>query len=247
MENNPIATLEHLSEKDSVKKVRYLTEDERTRLMAALDEREEEIRNRREGHNQWPQEKELENIPSIESGEFADYLKPLIILCLNTGIRRSAMLSLEWRDINFTEKSILVRADTDKSEKEYYVPFSDLTFETLSIWHRQSKQTSPNDLVFPSPQTGGKMGDCRTSWENLLKRANIQHFRWHDMRHDFASQLVMEGVDLNTVRELMGHANLKMTLRYAHLAPENKLQAIKALDRKNRPVAAQGNSVLSAQ
>ena len=74
------------------------------------------------------------------------------------------------------------------------------------------------------------MGDCRSSWESLLKKANIQNFRWHDMRHDFASQLVMKGADLNTVRELLGHADIKMTLRYAHLAPDHKLRAVEMLE-----------------
>jgi integrase len=142
------------------------------------------------------------------------------------------MLSLEWRDVNFADRTVMVRAATSKNEKQYYVPLSDLALETLSRWHNQSKRTDPNSLVFPSPKTGKKMDNCNTAWDNLLKQADIENFRWHDMRHDFASQLVMAGVDLNTVRELMGHAALKMTLRYAHVAPENKLQAVKVLDRK---------------
>jgi integrase len=230
---NPLAKLEPLPERDSVKKVRYLTADERTRLMDALDQREKDIREGRDSHNDWLDTRGLEKRPCFIEGHFVDHLKPVVVTSLLTGIRRNSLLSLEWGDVNFADRTILVRAATSKSDKEYYVPMSDTAFETLSLWHKQSKKTGRGDLVFPSPKTGKKMGSCDSGWESLLKRAGIENFRWHDMRHDFASQLVMSGVDLNTVRELLGHADLKMTLRYAHLAPENKMQAVKVLDKKH--------------
>jgi integrase len=246
LDANPIAKLEVLSERDSDKKVRFLTDEERERFMAALDARESRMRQERDNHNIWLEERELPLMPDLKNIPFVDYFKPLILVCLNTGARRNAVFSLLWGDIDFERRVITLRA-ADAKTKEQHIPMTDTIHSTLSLWKQQCTDTAPGALVFPSPKTKKKMDNCGSAWENLLKEANIQKFRWHDMRHDFASQLVMSGIDLNTVRELLGHADLKMTLRYAHLAPENKLQAIRVLDKKCQAGVAAANADLSLQ
>ena len=232
LENNPIAKLEGFSEKDSEKKIRFLTAEERERLFAALDARENRIRVERENHNLWLQERNLPLIPDLKNAPFADYFKPLILLCLNTGGRRNAIFSLRWEDIDFEGRRIKLRADDAKpiNADDQYIPMNKTVYNTLSLWKQQRVDASPGSLIFPSPKTNGKLDNCGSAWDNLLKEANIQNFRWHDMRHDFASQLVMNGIDLNTVRDLLGHADLKMTLRYAHLGPQVKQSAVETLD-----------------
>jgi len=72
----------------------------------------------------------------------------------------------------------------------------------------------------------------RTAWQNLLKRASITRFRRHDLRHHFALMLVQRGVPLNTVRDLLGHSTVQMSLRYAHLAPDQRREAVAKLNEK---------------
>jgi integrase len=228
MDSNPLSGLEKLREHDSDVKVRYLSEGERKYLMAALDARERQLRLHRENHNQHLAEREYELMPELD-GEFADYLKPMILVALNTGIRQNNLFSLEWGDIDFESQTMTLRAKITKSKKTTMLPINSVVVKTLTAWRKQSSDTSPGALIFPSPKGGGKFDNCKKAWAGLMEDAGIENFRWHDMRHDFASQLVMKGVDLNTVRELMGHASLTMTLRYAHLAPKSKLRAAEVL------------------
>ena len=96
----------------------------------------------------------------------------------------------------------------------------------LKAWRNQSP--SDSGLVFPN-SNGKAFNNVKKAWAGVLEKAKIKEFRWHDLRHHFASRLVMAGVDLNTVRELLGHSDIKMTLRYAHLAPKHKAEAVSRL------------------
>lgn len=228
IELNPLRKLEPLSEHDSDVKVRYLSAEERTRLMFALDDREKRLREERKNHNQWLAERGKSLMPFI-NGVYADHLKPMTLLSLHTGIRQNNLFSLKWGDVNLSTQTMTLRAAVSKSGKTLRLPINSVAVSVFTNWKAQSSKTSDDALVFPSPVTGEKFTDVKKAWERLLADAGIKNFRWHDMRHDFASQLVMRGIDLNTVRELMGHSSLAMTLRYAHLAPKEKLRAAEVL------------------
>jgi integrase len=107
-----------------------------------------------------------------------------------------------------------VEGRTAKSGKTRHVP---LNAEALGMLRKWRENSTDEGLVFPGKDSK-RLDNVQTAWENLLKEVSIKGFRFHDLRHTFASKLVMAGVDLNTVRELLGHEDIKMTLRYAHLA-----------------------------
>jgi integrase len=150
-------------------------------------------------------------------------LRPLLITALHTGSRRGELFALTWADVDL--KQGIIRIVQSKSGKSRDIPMSD----TLRVTLQQIPRRLDSDYVFPG-KTGQALVDIKKRFHRVLRDAGIKGFRFHDLRHTFASHLVMAGVDLVSVKEFLGHADLKMTLRYAHLAPDYKRSAISRLD-----------------
>ena len=231
IESNPIEKIEALKEYDSDTKLRYLTDEERARLTIALDDREKKMKAERVNHNKWLKERGQPLMPLLD-GKFVDHIKPMVLLSLHTGMRQGNLFALTWGDIDFLSKTLTLTAAKSKGGKTNRIPLNSVAHKLLTAWRAQSANTAEDTLVFPSPKTGKQLNNVKKAWAAILKAAKIEDFRWHDMRHDFASQLVMNGVDLNTVRELLCHANMEMTMRYAHLAPSVKQNAVELLSKK---------------
>ena len=221
---HPLAKLKQLKV-DSMGMVRYLDADETKRLREALDTRQHEARAERESANKWRADRGKELMPSLLELPFTDHLKPLVLVSLNTGMRRGELFDLKWSAVNFDTKTITASGSTTKTSDTRHIPMNTEVFGVLKAW---KEQLGKSRYVFPSQQ-GGRLEGVKAAWSKLLERAKIEGFRWHDMRHDFASRLVMAGVPLNTVRDLLGHADIKMTLRYAHLAPGTKAAAVELI------------------
>ena len=154
-----------------------------------------------------------------------DYLHTIVILALNTGMRRGELFNLTWSDIDLDRRQITVAGTGSKSGNTRHIPLNNTAFAALTDW-----RSSGIGLVFPSPVTGKRLNNIGTAWKGIVTEAALTDFRFHDLRHHFASMLVLKGVPLNTVRELLGHASMEMTLRYAHLDSDHKENAVGLLD-----------------
>jgi integrase len=214
------------SREDSNAKVRFLSADEEIRLRTALAAREAKIRQERASANEWRRVRKYRLMPDITPDKFADHLKPMVILSLNTGMRRGEIFSLTWDNVDLIAGRLTVTGQNAKSKRTRHIPLNSESLTALRIWRTQ---IPPDCLrVFPSGPDK-RFDNVKRSWAKVLIEAGIAQFRWHDMRHHFASRLTMAGVDLNTIRELLGHSDYTMTLRYAHLAPEHRHKAVELL------------------
>jgi integrase len=151
------------------------------------------------------------------------HLRPIVEVALLTGMRRGELLSLKWEQIR---NGFLYLTET-KSGKARQIPINNRLAEVLKEVRRGNQLKSP--YVFCGPD-GKRFLEVKRSFASACRRAGIEAFRFHDLRHTFASQLVMRGASLKAVQELLGHASLAMTMRYAHLSHEHLKDSVNLLN-----------------
>jgi len=189
---------------------------------------------------------EIERLLSAARSDVAPWLEPAIIFALHTGLRQGEELNLRWRDVDLTVGLLTVQLA--KNNEKRHIPLNRDVRAVVDALPRYG------EWVFSWPW-GERLSRTTVyaAFGRACVKAGITEFRWHDLRHTFASHLVMAGVDLRTVQELLGHKSLEMTMRYSHLAPAHKAAAVEklaaALDRSQeapgRVIRASGGRSLS--
>jgi integrase len=150
------------------------------------------------------------------------YLGPIVTMALHTGMRLDEILGLRWDDIDLKHRLITITKTKNNERKT--IPINDVLYEELSRLPRHV--TSPYLFCHPG---GTRILRIDRSFRSALKRAGVDKFRFHDLRHTFASHLAMRGVPLEIIGTLLGHKDPKMTKRYAHLSPTSLKAAVATL------------------
>jgi len=170
------------------------------------------------------------------------YLGAVVTLAVHTGMRKGEILGLEWERVNLSTARITLLQT--KSGKPRGIPIGRAVYDTLVTL--EPDPTRRQGRVFPNGNDR-RGSQIRTAFATALARASITGFRFHDLRHTAASHLVMRGASLKDVQELLGHSDVRMTIRYAHLSPDHLRSAVDRLDGLTaRPVLTTPSSPASA-
>jgi integrase len=188
IERSPFDRGKTLLVKENNKRLRFLTEDEITKLL----------------------------------GECPKYLRYIVECALNTGMRRGEILSLKWGQI----RNGFIYLQQTKTNESRQIPINEDLERVFKKIRKEKELTS--EYVFT--YQGKPMKNIKKSFKAALKRAGIQDFRFHDLRHTFASHAIMRGASLKDVQEVLGHKTISMTLRYSHLTQEHKRNAVNLLN-----------------
>ncbi|HYL87590.1 MAG TPA: site-specific integrase [Burkholderiales bacterium] len=174
----------------------------------------------------------------------APYLADLVVVAVMTGCRKGELLGLEWERVDFEANVIRLRDGDTKAGKSRLVPLNAAAREALQrrLQYRQDRCPEAS-WVFCGPD-GERIHSVKSSFRHAYKSAGIAHMRFHDLRHTCGSWLVQAGVPEGHVAQVLGHSTVRMTERYAHLAPANARAAVEkiAAGPKRIPSAAEEQS-----
>jgi len=173
-----------------------------------------------DGRVRWLRPEEAQRLVTVARGRLrAPCLADFIVLALHTGCRSGESLGLEWSRVDFQSGLITLEAQHTKTKRRRSIPLNANARRVLSsrlAWRDANAPGCP--WVFCNRQ-GKRVASVKRAFGAALKKAGIENFRIHDLRHTCAAWLVSAGVPLTEVRDLLGHASVVMTERYAHLAP----------------------------
>lgn len=169
-------------------------------------------------------------ISAVRASENA-ILFPFVSFLLLTGARKSEALNMRWRDVDFTR--CVWTVPLAKSGRARRIPLSPDAIAILrALPHAaQAEADDGGAPVFLNAETGLPFRDLTHSWHTARKRAGLEDVRLHDLRHSYASALVNQGRSIYEVQKLLGHANVRTTERYAHLAPDTLMEGATAVSR----------------
>lgn len=182
-----------------------------------------------EGRVRWLSQAEAERLIDAARQTRAPWLADFIVVCLYTGMRKGEVTGLTWDRVDLSRRLVLLETGTTKSGRRRTVPLHSAAAQALEArlaWRNERCPSSP--WVFCNSK-GRRVKDMRAGFASALKAAGIKDFRQHDQRHTLASWMVMSGVELMTVRDMLGHASIHHTQRYAHLHPDALREAVENL------------------
>ncbi|HTV53594.1 MAG TPA: site-specific integrase [Terriglobia bacterium] len=159
------------------------------------------------------------------------YLREMIVFAIHTGLRTSDIFGLQWTEVDIEQRR--VKKIVMKSARLLSLPMNDAAFGVIES--RLAVRHGP--YVFYNPMTGDRFSDVKNALTAAVKRAGLPRVTWHMFRHTFASRLTRNGVDLVTVKDLLGHANISTTMRYAHSNDAAKREAVNRLGSSDNIVA----------
>jgi integrase len=151
------------------------------------------------------------------------YLQDMLVFALNTGLRCGDIFNLQWKEVDLQKRRLNVFVQ--KTHRVLTIPLNDAAYGVLDAWSTMQK----GPYVFYNQMTGDRFRDLKAGFKQACKRAQLEGVTWHTLRHTFASRLIAKGADIVTVKELLGHSTILVTMRYAHTNLDAKRRAVLAL------------------